>query len=94
MSLQFQLTEEPMSKGFYAIPHGNTLTMTKEGLFNIILDGKEIGEVSIASSFGKTYVSVTLVDTFLSIRELTHLMDSLKYEFGLPEDQKVAFEQI
>lgn len=94
LSLQFQLLEEPMSKGYYAIPHGNTLTLAKEGLFNIKLDGKEIGEVSIATSFGQTYVSVTLVDTFLTIREITHLMDSLKYEFGLPENQRISFEQI
>lgn len=65
----------------------------KRGTFQIRKGNEPIGEVDICSHLGKTYVSVTLIDTFLSIKEMNDLIDQLKYDFDLPEEQKISIEQ-
>lgn len=65
-----------------------------QGTFNIEMLGNVVGNVDIAKHSDETHVSVELIDTFLTIDQLTELMIDLKNRFGLSSSQKVSIQQI
>lgn len=67
---------------------------TKSGTFSIVIEGKQVGEVDICHLHDSSYVSVQLVDTFLTIEQMIDFMNHLKEEFGLTEDQKISIQQL
>lgn len=64
------------------------------GVFKIMKDGKEAGEIYICRDYSKTYVSVRLVDTFLTLSEMNALIQQLKNDFDLSWNQEISIEQI
>lgn len=68
--------------------------LIKQGTFPISQKGKIVGQVDISHWSDKTYVSIQLVDTFLTIEEIMGLMRDLKENFGLSDTQQVSFQQI
>lgn len=66
----------------------------QNGTFSIVVEGRQVGEVDICRQEDTSYVSVQLVDTFLTIEQMIDFMNNLKTEFRLPHDQKISFQQL
>lgn len=66
----------------------------REGNFQIVLEGKIIGTLDVAKYQDNTYVTVELVDCFLTIGQFSELLEKIKTEFSLPNDQKICIHQI
>lgn len=66
----------------------------KGGTFAIVIEGDNVGEVDVCKASEETYVTVQLVDNFLTIDQMMTFLSSLKEQFGLPENQKISFQQI
>lgn len=66
----------------------------KTGTFDVVVEGKVVGEVDICHQFGTSYVSVKLVDTFLTIEQMMKFLSDLKQDFCLPDNQKISIEHV
>ncbi|MFF2532282.1 hypothetical protein ACFVS2_25570 [Brevibacillus sp. NPDC058079] len=80
--------------GWIPMPRITSSPLEKEGRFDIELSGSPVGTVDVSRMPHETYVSVTLVDTVLTIEQFTELVTDLKLQFSLPNDQKVSIQQI
>lgn len=65
-----------------------------EGTFQIVLEGKVVGELDICQTLPLKSVNIQLVDHFLTIEQMSQFLKKLKDEFGLPEHQKVSIHQM
>ena len=64
------------------------------GNYPLVRHGKKIGEIDIANGFGQTFVTVKIIDTFLSLDEIQDIIFMLETNYHIPKNQRIAFEQV
>jgi hypothetical protein len=87
-----KVNERPVDRR--RIPRFIPSPVEKKGFFNIDLSGEIVGSVDVNKVNHVTYVTVTLLDTFLTIEQFSNLMENLRENFNLSQDQKVSIQQL
>lgn len=66
----------------------------REGNYQIVLEGKIVGTLDVSKFQDNTYVTIELVDCFLTIGQFIELLEKVKSDFSLSDDQRISIHQI
>lgn len=63
----------------------------KEGNYPIVLEGKIVGTLDVSKFQDNTNVTIELSDCFLTIRQFIQLLERVKSDLSLSDDQGLVF---